>query len=240
MGLGNFIEKGGGSLIGGALSAGASIFGATKSANSADESVRRQIAWERERATHAHQWEIQDLKAAGLNPVLSAGGSGATTGGISAPVPDTSGYAEAGNKFFSALESQSQAALNKANTAKTGAEVANINADTSNKIEQNALIKAQTLVEQAKKGLINQQELKTKFEALIKEYDNKYKELSFWNGQIGTAAKTINLLGDVGFQLYDRIPVGRAFDLLKKGYKNIFPGKGQVVNLKDFTMPTVF
>lgn len=46
----------------------------------------KQIEWEKERATHAHQWEMQDLKAANLNPALTAtGGSGATTGSISAP-----------------------------------------------------------------------------------------------------------------------------------------------------------
>lgn len=46
----------------------------------------KQIAWEKERATHAHQWEMEDLKNANLNPALTAtGGSGATTGSIGAP-----------------------------------------------------------------------------------------------------------------------------------------------------------
>lgn len=53
---------------------------------------QNQINWERERATNAHQWEMEDLKKAGLNPALTAtGGSGANTGGISAP---TSAMAE--------------------------------------------------------------------------------------------------------------------------------------------------
>lgn len=36
---------------------------------------------QKEFAQNAHQWETEDLKKAGLNPVLSSGGSGASAGG---------------------------------------------------------------------------------------------------------------------------------------------------------------
>lgn len=61
-----------GDLLGGALD----IFGGIMSAdmqNSASEGMQaRNIAWEREQLQNKHQWEVEDLRKAGLNPILSA------------------------------------------------------------------------------------------------------------------------------------------------------------------------
>lgn len=118
-----------GSVIGGGLSGLGGIGSSALSANAAAKAQKQQIAWERERAQNAHQWEVMDLINAGLNPILSAGGQGAATGGISAPMPDFSGIANAGQNMFNTMLTAQQ-------TKNAEAERDNINADTDLKTMQ--------------------------------------------------------------------------------------------------------
>lgn len=162
------------------------------SMNSADKAVKRQLDWERDRALNAHQWEVQDLKNAGLNPILSAGGSGAMTGGISAPVPDVSGINTGIQNAISAYQAKTDNALK-------GAEIKNINEDTKNKQKENDLLETQIILNGYKVGLIDKETTEKELTNQLLRYKAENKEVDFWLQQVERTAKALGLvLGGVG------------------------------------------
>lgn len=70
--------------LGAALGIAGDLFGQSSALDAQQAMMREQMAFNREVMQNRHQWEVGDLKAAGLNPLMSVT---SPTGTLSAPTP---------------------------------------------------------------------------------------------------------------------------------------------------------
>lgn len=111
-----------GSAIGGVVSGVTNYFSQRETNSMNKDLARENREFDLRNANNAHQREVADLKAAGLNPNLSAGGNGSATPGSNAPqmqapqiqLPDFMAY---GISLKQLEQADQRLAIDKANSA---------------------------------------------------------------------------------------------------------------------------
>lgn len=116
----SFLGSAAGAIVGGI----GEYFG-TSSANALQQSLfNQQIGFNREVMQNRHQWEVEDLKKAGLNPLLSATSPTGTLSAPGASAPAKANYAQSAQALASlAIQNkQAEAQLASSEAAKLNAE----------------------------------------------------------------------------------------------------------------------
>lgn len=145
-----------GDIAGAVIGAGSSIWGANQSNSAAFEMQANSINAQRESMQNRHQWEVEDLRKAGLNPILSATNSaGGSISGATANVtaPDISGALNKiansafAKKQIELLEKELQVKQDNAKANLTNADANQINSQARMIEAHNDQVKTNSAVE---------------------------------------------------------------------------------------------
>lgn len=134
-------------ILGAAIGGGLSLIGGQQQNSAAAAAADKQMQFQENSARHSYQWATEDMKKAGINPLLAykQGGSGTLSG--SSYTPQNVGAA--------AASGASSGASSAIAASRAGAELENIKADTALKASQDKTQDALAIQALSAAGLSN-------------------------------------------------------------------------------------